>query len=121
MASRREFVLGLNPVVSKGDARDLTTWTQPLVAYFAAALGIPVRVVIEPDYDAQIAAMRDGTLDAALFGEYAFQRARTIAGAEALAVSVTLGSDAEATYQSVIIAGADTRAAYPHGPSQGKR
>ncbi len=108
MASRREFVLGLNPVVVKGDERDLATWTQPLVAYLAVALGVPVRVVIERDYDTQIAAMRDGTLDAALFGEYAFQRARTVAGAEALAISVTMGSDTEATYQSVIIAGIDT-------------
>lgn len=108
MASRREFVLGLNPVVIKGNERDLATWTQPLTVYLTAALAVPVRVVIEPDYDTQIAAMRDGTLDAALFGEYAFQRARTTAGAEALAISVTIGSDAEATYQSVIIAGADT-------------
>lgn len=104
-----EFVLGLNPVFHNADANaDMTERTRPLVAYLTRAMGAPVRVVVEPDYDAQIAAMRAGEVDAALFGEYAFHRARTEAGAEALAVAVEAGSEETATYQSAIIAGAET-------------
>lgn len=108
MAGRQEFLLGLNPVTGWGDARDATLHAQLLIAYLSVELNMPVQVVLQPDYDAAIAAMRDGLLDAAIFGEYAFQRARIEAGAEALAVPVAAGSDTEATYQSVIIAGVET-------------
>ncbi len=102
------FVLGLNPVIQPAGDTDWTARAAPLVAYLAHALGTPVHVLVEPDYDAQIAAMRAGELDAALFGEYAFHLARTEAGAEALAVAVEAGSDTAATYQSVVIAAAET-------------
>jgi len=101
------FVLGLNPVFQSADDAEFAARVQPLIAYLARALGMPVQVLVEPDYDAQIAAMRAGNLDAALFGEYAFHLARTEAGAEALAVAVEAGSDTAATYQSVVIAVGD--------------
>ncbi len=107
MASAREFVLGLNPVIRR-DEENRETRMQPLAQYLAQALGMPVRIVIEPDYDTQIAAMRAGNIDAAFFGEYAFQKAQSEAGAEALAVSVEAGSESAATYQSVIVARADS-------------
>lgn len=107
MAGAAEFVLGLNPVIQR-EGHDLVARAQPLARYLAHALGLPVRLVVEPDYDAQIAAMRARAIDAAFFGEYAFQRAQAEAGAEALAVSVEEGSETAATYQSVVIARADS-------------
>lgn len=74
-----------------------------LRAYLAHELRLEVAVVIEPDYDAQITALRAGALDAGLFGTYAFYLAQREAGAEVLAVNVTSGEDETMTYQSAIV------------------
>ena len=101
-----EFVLGINPVVS---------WTGPeyehsvgaLVAYLQDRLGRPVRLGIESDYSAQIAKMREGSLDATFFGAYAFYRAREEASAVALVTRVQKGSNTPGTYQSVVVVRSD--------------
>ncbi len=107
MPAAAEFRLGLNPVIRR-DGEDAAAMTRPLVRYLTHALNVPVEIVVEHDYEALIAALRAGEIDAALLGEYAFHIAQREAGAEALAVSVEVGSNEAATYQSVIIAGAET-------------
>jgi LacI family transcriptional regulator len=102
-----EFVLGLNPVIRR-DSDDVAAAMRPLVRYLTRALNVPVQIVVEHDYEALIAALKAGEIDAALLGEYAFHLAQREAGAEALAVSVEVGSNEAATYQSAIIAGAGT-------------
>lgn len=102
-----EFTLGLNPVIRHDDA-DVATTMRPLVRYLTRALNVPVQIVVEHDYEALIAAFKAGEIDAAMLGEYAFHIAQREAGVEALAVSVEVGSNEAATYQSVIIARADT-------------
>jgi phosphate/phosphite/phosphonate ABC transporter binding protein len=102
-----EFVLGLNPVIQREGA-DAAVALRPLIRYLTRALNIPVRIVVEHDYEALIAALKADEIDAALMGEYAFHLAQREAGAEALAVSVEVGSNEAATYQSIIIAGAET-------------
>ncbi len=102
-----EFVLGMNPVIRQTE-QPIDTATKPLARYLTLALNVPVRIVVESDYDALIHAMREREIDAALFGEYAFYIAQLEAGAEALAVSVLTGSDEAATYQSVIITRTDS-------------
>ncbi len=106
MPDRSEFVLGLNPVIRRGDVQTEAS-TKPLARYLTLALNIPARIVTEADYAALIERMRAGEIDAALLGEYAFYIAQQEAGAEALAVSVESGSDEAATYQSVVVARTD--------------
>jgi phosphate/phosphite/phosphonate ABC transporter binding protein len=102
-----EFTLGLNPVIRR-DGEDAAATMKPLVRYLTRTLNVPVRIVVEQDYEALIAALKAGEIDAAMLGEYAFHIAQREAGAEALAVSVEVGSNEAATYQSVIIARAET-------------
>lgn len=101
-----EFVLGLNPVIQQAAAEGEAA-ARPLARYLTRALNLPVRVVIEHDYEALIAALKADEIDGALMGEYAFHLAQAEAGVEALAVSVEAGSNEAATYQSVVIARAD--------------
>src|SRR5438270_7505829 len=81
-----EFVLGLNPVI-RHDGEDVAATTKPLVRYLTRALNVPVQIVVEHDYEALVAALKTGQIDAAMLGEYAFHLAQREAGAEALAVS----------------------------------
>jgi LacI family transcriptional regulator len=108
VAGTSEFVLGLNPVIQRADEQRALS-TQALARYLTLGLNVPVRIVAESNYTALIEGMRAGDIDAALLGEYAFYVAQLEAGAEALAVSVETGSNEAATYQSVIVARADSR------------
>lgn len=107
LVSGAEFVIGLSPVARYDTEIDHAS-AHDLVLFLTAALEIPVRPISLPDYDAQIAAIREGSIDAAVLGAYAFYLARAEAGAEALAVSVETDSGEISTYQSVIIVRADS-------------
>jgi LacI family transcriptional regulator len=103
MAAGTEFVLAFNPAAKPSDI-EIAALTPALRRYFSDALGCEIRLVTESNYDALITSMRSGNIDAALLGAYAFYLAQMEVGAEALAVSVEIGSEQSATYQSVVIA-----------------
>lgn len=107
LARGAEFVLGLSPV-AQYDAEAYASALRVLARYLTDALDMPVRTLSLSGYDAQIAAIGTGSIDAAVLGAYAFYLAQADAGAEALAMSVEAESGELSTYQSVIIASADS-------------
>jgi phosphate/phosphite/phosphonate ABC transporter binding protein len=76
--------------------------TEPLAAYLARALGRRVRVTVAEEYGQCVDSLRDGSVDAALFGEV------VDGGIERLAVPI--GSDGHvATYWSAIFTRIDCK------------
>lgn len=81
--------------------------TAALRAYLGRALGRPVELVPMASYDAALAALGDGRLDAAMLGEAASRRGEEAGGVVPL-VAPTGGGLADPTYQSAIVTRIDT-------------
>ena len=91
----------LAPTVGGAPAARLAR-ASALRAYLARETGLPVEVVIAESYEASLAGLRSGDLDAAMLGELAYWRARESASAEALVTPVR-EDGAFASYQSAIV------------------
>ncbi|QBD76378.1 phosphate/phosphite/phosphonate ABC transporter substrate-binding protein [Ktedonosporobacter rubrisoli] len=82
-----------------------------LEEHLSAAMGLPVHIVVNHNYEETLAGLKRGTIDAAKLGPYAFALAQARLGVRALANPVDKADPREAhapPYRSLIITRADS-------------
>lgn len=100
----RPFTLALVPTIgtARGAAASRAERAAPLIQYLERALGRPVHLAVAADYEASLAALRSGRLDAAVLGQVAALRALEGGGVEALVTPVGQTGQV-ATYESALV------------------
>src|SRR5688500_7335857 len=96
-AVRRPFRFSFAPTIA-AEGRFAPERTAALEAFLERALGRAVEIVPSPGYDAALAALADGRLDAAMLGEVASRYGEEVGGVVPL-VAPAGGGLADPTYQ----------------------
>lgn len=88
------------------DQREMLKQYEGIIEYLEESVGMEIKPFVATDYSGVIEAMRSGKLDIAYFGPFSYVLAADVANVEAFAVPMR--SDGRTTYNSIIIAHAET-------------
>ncbi|MBI5243163.1 MAG: phosphate/phosphite/phosphonate ABC transporter substrate-binding protein [Elusimicrobia bacterium] len=87
------------------NARDMISSHENLMRYLTKKLGLEVRLVLTPDYDALTRYMKEGKIDVGWFGTLNYPKAREETGCTAILKTRRFGA---ASYRGMIITRADS-------------